>query len=109
MMELRDVAALFPDLDIVELTGWIEQRWVQPERRQEIWIFQEIDLARVHLIYDLRHALGTPEETVPIVLGLLDQVYELRRRNDALLDAINQQPPDIRSAIAGAFAAYLKR
>ena len=100
-MKLFDaVVALFPDLEPSELHGWIEQRWVQPEERAEGGlVFYEVDVARVHLIYDLRRQLETPEETMPLVLSLLDQVYELRRQVKSLKLAIEKLPPDVRMAI----------
>lgn len=100
MMRFDAVIALFPDLDAVELTAWIEQRWVQPEPAEDkVWIFHDIDVARVRLIYDLRHGMETPEETLPMLLSLLDQVYELRRKLRAVTQALENQPPEIRSAL----------
>lgn len=94
------VLALFPDLDPHELRGWIEQRWVQPEERApgEL-LFYEIDIARVHLIYDLRRQFDTPEETMPLVLSLLDQVYELRRQLKSMRLAIERLPPEVRGPL----------
>ena len=100
-MELDAVAALFPDLDRSELTSWVEQRWVQPEPAMEgaILVFHEIDIARVHLIYDLRRDLETPVETMPMILALLDQVYELRSTLKSILAALRDQPADVQAAI----------
>jgi len=100
MTPFATVIALFPDLEAAELEVWIEQRWVQPERHdRERWVFLEIDVARVHLIYDLRRRLETPEETMPLVLSLLDQVYELRRQLKILTQAIDALPPELRRAM----------
>ena len=100
-MELEAVAALFPDLDTGELSSWVEQRWVQPDSATEsgVGIFHEIDIARVYLIYDLRRDLETPAETMPMILSLLDQVYELRATLKSVFTALRDQPPDIRAAI----------
>ncbi|HWK47722.1 MAG TPA: chaperone modulator CbpM [Stellaceae bacterium] len=104
MMRIDAVVGLFPDLEVVELRYWIEQRWVQPEPIEgETWIFQAVDLARVHLIYDLRRELDTPEETVSLVLSLLDQVYDLRRTVNTMKQAVKAQPPDVQVAILEAF------
>jgi len=100
MMRLRAVIALFPDLEERELVAWIEQRWVQPETAIDDGpVFREIDVARVHMIYDLRHRLDVHEETVPLVLSLVDQVYELRRNLKAMTRALDEQPSEIRNAI----------
>jgi chaperone modulatory protein CbpM len=103
MMQFEAVLTLFPDLDRAELTLWIEQRWVQPERTEgEIWLFHEIDVARARLIYDLRRELDTPEDTLPMLLGLLDQVYELRCTLKAMTRAIESQPAEVKAAVLGA-------
>lgn len=103
MKRLEDIAALFPGLDSVELLSWIEQRWVRPERAEGgQWVFHEIDLARVSLIYDLRREMDTPEDTVPMVLSLLDQVYDLRAIVKTILKALQDQPESVRAAVLGA-------
>lgn len=98
-MKLETVIALFPDLEAVELTAWIEQSWVRPERTADEWAFGEIDVARIRLIYDLRHNLEMPEEALPVLLSLLDQVYDLRRKLNALDVALEDHSEDVRNAL----------
>jgi chaperone modulatory protein CbpM len=45
------------------------------------------------------HDLAVEEETMPLVLALLDQVYALRRQLSALTAAIQRQPEEVRRAI----------
>jgi chaperone modulatory protein CbpM len=99
MIQLTTVTAMFTDLPAQELTGWIERGWVQPETAESGWVFQEIDIARVRLIHDLRRDMDVGEDTIPMVLSLLDQVYELRAQLKALLRAVEAQPPEVRQAI----------
>jgi chaperone modulatory protein CbpM len=99
MMQITAVAALFADLPVIELTGWVERGWVLPESAESGWVFHEIDVARVRLIYDLRHDMDVTEETMSLVLSLLDQMYELRGRLRAVLQAVEAQPADVRQAI----------
>lgn len=99
MMQITAVAALFSDLPVIELTGWVERGWVRPEPVGSGWVFHDIDVARVHLIYDLRRDMDVAEETMPLVLSLLDQMYEMRGRLRAVLQAVEAQPADVRQAI----------
>ena len=100
MMRIQAVVALFPDLDETELMMWIEHHWVQPEQSLDNGhVFRDIDVARIHMIYDLRHRLEVHEETMPLVLSLLDQVYELRRNMKAMTRALDQQSDDVRAAV----------
>lgn len=102
MIRLDAVTALFADLDEGELTVWVEQRWVQPEPAGETWLFDDIDLARVRLIHDLRRQLDTPEAAVPLVLSLLDQVYELRCALKVVSGVLDQQAPELRETVLAA-------
>jgi chaperone modulatory protein CbpM len=104
-MNLISVTALFVDLPDVELIGWIERGWVRPEPAGEGWEFHEIDVARVQLIRDLRRDMDVAEDMIPLVLLLLDQVYELRFRLKSVLRAVNTQPPEVREAILAVLAS----
>jgi chaperone modulatory protein CbpM len=100
MRTLSDVVTLVGRVDRVEVTQWIELGWVMPERPADAEpVFSDLDVARVCLICDLLLDLEVEEETVPLVLSLLDQVYALRRQMNALTGAIREQPEDVRRAI----------
>ena len=75
-MDVIAVAALFPDLTTVEIIQWVEQGWVVPDTADAGLVFHEIDVARVRLIHDLRRDMEIGEDAIPLVLSLLDQVYE---------------------------------
>jgi chaperone modulatory protein CbpM len=102
MMRFTAVVGLFPDLGETELLAWVERGWVRPEGTQPDWEFQEIDIARVRLIRDFRRAMAVPEETMSLVLSLLDQVYTLRGQMRAIARAVEGQPDEVRSAILAA-------
>ena len=82
-----------------ELLRWVENRWVLPERHGEGWVFHEVDVARVELIFDIRRDFAIDDEAMGLVLGLLDQVYGLRRQMRRLCDAVATQPPEVQEAI----------
>jgi chaperone modulatory protein CbpM len=94
------VVTLVGRVDRVELSHWVELGWVAPERPADAEpAFSDLDVARVCLICDLRHDLEVEEETIPLVLSLLDQVYALRRQINALTGAVREQPEEVRRAI----------
>ena len=104
-MDITAVTALFADLTTVELTYWVEQGWVIPDAQDTALEFREIDVARVRLIHDLRRDMEIGEDAMPLVLSLLDQVYELRSQLKRVVHALETQPEDVRLTILRAMRA----
>lgn len=98
-MRIEAVIALVGDLQPPELVSWVERGWVRPDAEGPLWEFHEIDVARVRLIRDLRHEMALGEEAMPVVLSLLDQVYDLRRALRRLGAALETQPEEVRAAV----------
>lgn len=106
-MRLTAVVALFTDQGLAELgepelTAWIERGWVRPEQAGTDPVLDDIDIARIRLIHDLRTLMRIEDETIPLVLSLLDQVYDLRAGLHAVLRAVEAQPEPVREAILAA-------
>jgi chaperone modulatory protein CbpM len=103
MMQLTAVVALFADppeaLTEPELIAWVERGWIRPAPAASGLVFDELDIARVRLIRDLRTAMRIEDETIPLILSLLDQVYDLRAGLRAVLRAVDAQPETVRAAI----------
>ena len=99
MIAVEELLDRFVGLDRCELARWVENRWVLPERRNKTWIFHEIDVARVELILEVRREFAIDDEALSLFLGLLDQVYDLRRQLGRLCDALAAQPPEIQAAV----------
>ncbi|GAC1489502.1 MAG: chaperone modulator CbpM [Acetobacteraceae bacterium] len=89
MISFSAVLARLPALDAETLRDWIAEEWVRPEHRGGQLLFQEIDVARLHLILDLRQTLEVEQGAVPVVLSLLDQLHETRRQMRHLLEALD--------------------
>jgi len=104
-MDIVTVTTLFADLTQVELTEWVERGWVIPDAGEGGLVFREIDVARVHLVHDLRRCMDVNEESMALVLSLLDQVYELRSRMKSVLRALETQPNEVQRSILGALEA----
>jgi len=80
MITIEVLLARVPDLPLQDLERWISNDWVRPDGRAGDYAFGEIDVARVQLIQELRDRLEINETALPVVLLLLDQLYDLRRR-----------------------------
>ncbi len=105
MIRLEEVAGRFPGLAPQELVLWIERRWLRAEPGPGGgWLLTEVDVARVGLLVELRVTLEVDEEAMPLVLSLLDQLYDARRILRGLLAAVEEQPEPVRRAVLAAAA-----
>jgi chaperone modulatory protein CbpM len=84
MITLDILCARFRALNPDDLRRWIAEGHVRTDRAADDLVFTEIDVERVRLILELRDLMQVNDEALPIVLSLLDQIYELRRRMRAL-------------------------
>jgi len=99
MMRIAAVVAQFDGLRETDVLGWVERGWVRPEDGS---VFHDIDVARVRLIHELLFRMDLREDAIPLILSLLDQVYELRGSLRTVLRAIETQPDAVRQAILAA-------
>jgi chaperone modulatory protein CbpM len=83
-----------------ELIGWVEQRWIKPVRQGDDILFDEADAARARLIGELRSDMSIDDEAMPVVLGLLDQLYYARRTMAALWTALDEVAPEAKPLLA---------
>ena len=101
MISLEVLVAQVPGLQRQELERWIAQEWVRPEGAVGHYSFEAVDVARVRLIRELRYEMQVNEEALPVVLLLLDQLYDLRRRVRELGVAVGRTvPEDVRHTLA---------
>ncbi|GGO54252.1 chaperone modulatory protein CbpM [Roseovarius pacificus] len=83
-----------------ELRLWVRQGWVRPAVGEAGPVFDELDIARLRLLCDLRKGMALPTTAMPVVLNLIDQLYQTRRDLRTLLRALDDQPEDVRSTLA---------
>jgi chaperone modulatory protein CbpM len=84
----------------VEVRRWVQAGWLLPLEVDGDLQFAEVDLARAHLIRDLRRALGVNEAAVPVILDLIDQRQTMEQRLRSLLEALADQPEETRRSLA---------
>ena len=77
-------------LEVQTLEFWIEQQWLIPKQTAAEISFSDIDVARAHLIRDLKSDFGVNDEGVDVILHLVDQLHGLRRAFEELRSDIKQ-------------------
>jgi chaperone modulatory protein CbpM len=104
MMRATDLIAQNSPLDREELEIWIREELVVAVRDGSELVFTDRECARIRLIRTLRYELEVERDTLPVVLSLLDQLYETRGRFRALAAAVAAEQPAIRDAILARLA-----
>jgi chaperone modulatory protein CbpM len=74
------------------LEFWIEQQWLIPTQTDAELSFSDIDVARAHLIRDLKGDFGVNDEGVDVILHLVDQLHGLRRALAILNPSLSSSP-----------------
>lgn len=90
-----------------DLRLWLREGWVRPAMSERGPMFDEVDVARLRLLCDLRQEMALTSDAVHVVLSLIDRLYQTRRDLRMLLAALDDQPRDVRRAIASRFRAQL--
>ncbi len=99
MLDERQVVAKVRRVTLRELRLWVNMGWIQPAAGETGHVFDDLDVARIRLVCDLRKDMSLHADAVPVILSLLDQVQGLRRELRGIGAAIDAQPNDIRRAI----------
>jgi chaperone modulatory protein CbpM len=98
MIGANELVQTIAVLEADALQRWIEAGWVIATGDDDARRFDDSDVARVRLICELHYDLQIEEDSLSIVLSLLDQLYATRRSLQTLLAAVASQPEDVRSS-----------
>ncbi|MDP1839144.1 MAG: chaperone modulator CbpM [Reyranella sp.] len=109
MTTLDDLLRLHGGLTTVHVERWVARGLLRPGGTADSWTFETVDVARTHLLVELTDDLGLDDETIAVVIDLVDQVHTLRGQLDVIAKAIADQPAATREAIASALAKQSRR
>ncbi len=82
-----------------ELTMWVERRWIRPGRSDGELSFSAADVARLRMITEFHRDLAIDDETMPVVLDLVDRLHAARAQLKDILQAIAELPEPTRLRI----------
>jgi chaperone modulatory protein CbpM len=102
MMHIDDLVGAIAALQRSDLEVWIQEELVVPRQDAGTQFFSEIDCARVRLICTLHYELEIDLGTLPVVLSLVDQLYDARQRLMSLAAAVTVQEKTVQEAIIAA-------
>lgn len=99
MKNLEEVVTLLPELHRDDLERWIRDALIEAAQDTGSPTLSDTQFARVRLICTLRYDMDVEEETLPVVLDLLDQLHDTRARLHTLSQAVLAQDEDVRAAV----------
>lgn len=100
IMDEHGVVAEIRRLTLRELRLWVREGWIQPAQGEAGPVFDEIDVARIRLLCDLRKDMALPTEALPVVLTLIDRLNQTRADLHCLVAALEEQPGEVRRSVA---------
>jgi chaperone modulatory protein CbpM len=100
MIGSDELVATIAELETDALHRWIDLGWVLPVRELDTLRFADADVARVRLICDLHYDLHIEEDSLPVILSLMDQLYHTRHSLKRLVAAVEAEPADVRNRIS---------
>ncbi len=109
MLSETDVVAEVEEITVRRLRLWVRRGWVVPTASRAGHAYDQLDLARVRLVCQLKDEMKLNDEAIPVVLSLMDQLYGIRREFKAMTEAIDQQPEDIRTRLRKTYSSLLDR
>jgi len=107
-MSVDDLVAAISSLQRSDLEAWIREDLVMPRQEAGSLLFTEMECARVRLICTLHYELDIDAETLPVVLSLVDQLYDTRQRLLSLTAAIAAQDKNVQTAIIAALSSSVR-
>lgn len=102
MTRVEDLVAAISALQLSDLETWVREELVVPQQEAGTLLFTDMECARVRLICTLHYELEIEAETLPVMLSLIDQLYETRQRLLSLTAAVAVQDKNVQTAIIAA-------
>ena len=102
MTRMDDLVATISVLQRSDLEAWISEQFVAPQQESGTFLFTDMECARVRLICTLHYDLEIDASALPLVLSLVDQLYDTRQRLLSLTAAVAAQDQNVQAAIIAA-------
>ncbi len=105
MIDVEELVAAISALQRSDLEIWIREELVVPQDDAGALLFTDMECARVRLLCTLHYDLEIAADTLPVVLSLVDQLYDTRQRLLSLTAAIGTQDKSVQDKIMAAIGS----
>jgi chaperone modulatory protein CbpM len=98
----EEVVVTVSGLTRARLVSYVEAEIVLPVQGEQGPVYRQIDVARLQLLAELTESFDLSEDGLAVVMRLVDQVHALRADLRCVLDAITQEPEEVRARLTRA-------
>ena len=105
MISIDDLITEISALQRSDLETWISEELIVAQQEAGALFFTEMECARVRLICTLHYEIEIDTDTLPVVMSLIDQLYDTRQRLQSLTAAVAVQNKTVQTAIIEAMVS----
>jgi chaperone modulatory protein CbpM len=99
--EAETIAAI-ATLTRPRLMSFLQAEVVVPVQTDHGPMFRQIDIVRLELLCDLSDQFDLQEDALGVVMSLIDQLHGVRAELQAVMQAVQNEPKDVRERVAAA-------
>ncbi|MFA7413324.1 MAG: hypothetical protein WC048_02455 [Rhizobium sp.] len=99
MTRVDEIVEQIEALQRSDLDAWLGEELIKAQEDAGVLVFSEVECARIRLICTLHYELEIDAETLPVVLSLVDQLYQTRQHLLKLTAAVAAQDEAVQKAI----------
>jgi chaperone modulatory protein CbpM len=98
----EEVVETVHGLTRARLTAFVQAEIVWPVHGERGPVYRQVDVARLQLLRDLSDQFEMSDDTLAVVMTLIDQLHEVRSDLRSVLRAITDEPVEIRERLGRA-------
>ena len=94
--------AAVASLTRTQLLSFVEAQIIVPLHTQNGVVFRQVDLVRMELLCELTEHFNLNDDALSIIISLIDQLHGTRGELECILQAIKEEPADVRKRLGHA-------
>jgi chaperone modulatory protein CbpM len=98
----KEAIAAIATLTHTRLVSFIEAEIIVPLHTENGIVFRQVDLVRMELLCELTENFRLNDDALSIIISLIDKLHSTRGELDCLLQAIKDEPGDVRERLGKA-------
>ncbi|MCA0997283.1 chaperone modulator CbpM [Alloyangia pacifica] len=100
----EEVIAAVARLDRTRLSRFLRAEVIAPAETEGRAVYRQVDVARMELLCDLCDDFELNDDALGLVMHLVDQLHGTRNDLRALMQALGDEPAEVKSRVQGRLA-----